>query len=102
MRKLQAINRFMEKEKNYVHTRLHTYSRELVNRALENKCATIILVDQEPREKKAKEDNVKGDPLVLRNWSYFGLKTMIYYKAKMYGIKVISPKETSDSTNEDE
>lgn len=102
MRKLQAINRFMEKEKNYVHTRLHTYSRELVNRAVENKCATIILVNQEPRELQAKEDNQKGNPFVLRNWSYFNLKTMIEYKAKMYGIKVISEKESSEATNEDE
>jgi len=100
-RKLQAINRFNEKEKNYVHTRLHTYSRELVNRAVQNRCATILLVNQEPREEQAKEDSVKGDPFVLRNWSYYGLKTMIEYKAKMYGIKVLSQKESEENTNDE-
>ena len=92
-RKLQALDRFEEKEKNYVTTRLHTYSRELINRAVKNRCATIILVDQEEREQKAKEDNQRGEPFVLRNWSYYGLKTMIAYKARMVGIEVIAPKE---------
>ena len=92
-RKLQALDRFEEKEKNYVTTRLHTYSRELINRAVKNRCATIILVDQEEREQKAKDYNQRGEPFVLRNWSYYGLKTMIAYKARMVGIEVITPKE---------
>ena len=87
-RKLQALNRFEEKEKNYVHTKLHTYSRMLVDKAIHNHCGTIVLVNQEPREEEAKEANQKGEPFVLRNWSYFGLKTMIDYKAKMVGIDV--------------
>lgn len=89
-RKLQALNRFEEKEKNYVQTKLHTYSRMLVDKAIKNHCGTIVLVNQEPREEEAKEANQKGEPFILRNWSYFGLKTMISYKAKMVGIEVIS------------
>lgn len=89
-RKLQALNRFKEKEKNYVQTKLHTYSRILVDRAIKNHCGTIVLVNQEPREEEAKVDNQKGEPFVLRNWSYYGLKTMISYKAKMVGIEVKS------------
>lgn len=46
-------------------------------------------MNQTSREEKAKEDNNNGDPLVLRNWSYFGLKQKIEYKAKMYGIKIV-------------
>ena len=95
-RKTQALDRFAEKEKNYVHTKLHTYSRALIDRAVKNGCGTIVLVNQEPREEKAKDDNQKGEPFVLRNWSYFGLKTMIEYKAKMAGIEVISQKEKED------
>lgn len=87
-RKLQALNRF--EEKNYVQTKLHTYSRMLVDNAIKNHCGTIVLVNQEPREEEAKVDNQKGEPFVLRNWSYYGLKTMISYKAKMVGIEVIS------------
>lgn len=89
-RKLQALNRFEEKEKNYVQTKLHTYSRILVDRAIKNHCGTIVLVNQEPREEEAKVDNQNGEPFVLRNWSYYGLKKMISYKAKMVGIEVIT------------
>lgn len=88
-RKLQALDRYAELEKNYVHTKLHTYSRLLVKEAIKYHCATIVLVNQESRELQAKEDNQKGEPFVLRNWSYYGLKTMIEYKAKMAGIKMV-------------
>lgn len=100
-RKLQALNRFKEKEKNYVQTKLHTYSRMLVDKAIQNHCGTIFLVNQEPREVEAKEANQKGEPFVLRNWSYFGLKTMIDYKAKMVGIEVKVLGKEIPETNEE-
>lgn len=87
-RKTQAIERFHEKENNYVDTKLHTYSRMLVDLAIKHKCSEIILMSQTKREDEAKEDNQNGEPFVLRNWSYFGLKTKIEYKAKMVGIKL--------------
>lgn len=83
-RKMQAVGRFHEKEKHYVDTRLHTYSRLLVDFAAANRCEEIVLLNQTHREDEAKADNMSGEPLVLRNWSYFGLKTKIEYKAKMY------------------
>lgn len=85
-RKCQAVDRYKDKETNYVDTKLHTYSKMLVDAAIRNKCDTICLINQEDREIKAKEDNQKGKPFVLRNWSYFGLKEKIQYKAKMNGI----------------
>ena len=101
-RKLQALNRFEKKEKNYVQTKLHTYSRMLVDKAIQNLCGTIVLVNQEPREVEAKEANQKGEPFVLRNWSYYGLKTMIDYKAKMVGIEVkVVGKEIPEESNEE-
>jgi IS605 OrfB family transposase len=87
-RKCQAIDRYHDKENNYVDTKLHTYSRMLVDLAVKYKCSTIILMKQKEREEKAKDDNAKGDNFVLRNWTYFGLKTKIEYKAKMYGINI--------------
>lgn len=95
-RKLQALDRFTEQEKNYVKTKLHTYSRMLVDKAIKNKCATIVLVNQSAREEEAKEDNQKGKPFVLRNWSYYGLKSLIKYKADMVGIKVIEDGKSED------
>ena len=101
-RKLQALDRYKEKEKNYVQTKLHTYSRELVNKAIKYRIGTIVLVNQTPREEEAKEANQKGEPFLLRNWSYYGLKTMITYKAKMVGIKVIVAGMESPEEEENE
>lgn len=87
-RKCQAIERYHEKENNYVDTKLHTYSHMLVDLATKHKCSEIVLMKQTQREEQAKEDNQNGEPFVLRNWSYYGLKTKIKYKAKMVGIKL--------------
>ena len=88
-RKCQAIDRWHAKERNYVETKLHTYSRLLVDAAVKHKCEEIRLWNQVHREEKAKEQNATGrDPTVLRNWSYYNLKTKIAYKAKFYGIAV--------------
>ncbi len=97
--KLQALERYKEKEINYVTTRLHTYSRILVNYAIHNRCNQIILVDQEEKEKKAKKEKIeKENDFVLRNWSYYGLIELIKYKAEQVGITVT--KEALISTTE--
>jgi hypothetical protein len=100
-RKCQAIERWHDKENNYVDTKLHTYSRMLVDAAVKYKCDTIYLMKQEPREIKAKDDNQKGEPFMLRNWSYFGLKTKIEYKAKQYGI-VLKEDKSKEKDIQDE
>ena len=100
-KKFQAIERWNDKENNYVDTKLHTYSRMLVDLAVKHGCGTIVLLNQKKREDKAKEDNQNGEPFVLRNWSYYGLKEKISYKAKMVGIKVVQDKEEKAS-NDDE
>ena len=82
-KKCQAIDRYHEKEKKYVDTKLHTYSKMLVELAAKHKCAEIVLMNQ-----KEKEDIAKEDQFLLRNWSYYGLKEKIAYKAQRYGIKL--------------
>jgi len=82
-RKTQSLDRFHEKELNYINTKLHLYSKLLVESAKRNNSATIILVNQKQKECEAKEDM-----FLLRNWSYYGLIEKIKYKAKMYGIEV--------------
>jgi IS605 OrfB family transposase len=81
--KLQAIERFKLKEKNYIKTKLHAYSRALVNFAIKERAEKIELVNQ-----KLKEEMAKDLEPVLRNWSYYGLKQMIEYKAMRVGISV--------------
>lgn len=99
-RKTQALDRYHEKEKNYVDTKLHLYSRMLVDLAIKHKCSTIYLLKQKKREDKAKEDNKKGEPFVLRNWSYYGLKEKIKYKAEMVGITLKQDKEKGEEAEE--
>lgn len=91
--KCKAIERWHNKENNYVDTKLHTYSRMLVNLAVKHKCGKLMLLDQTRREDKAKEDNQNGEPFVLRNWSYYGFKEKIAYKCKMAGVKLVVDKE---------
>ena len=87
-KKNKALDRYHDKEKNYVDTKLHTYSRMLVDLAVKHECSEIVLMKQKEREEKAKDDNQSGKPFVLRNWSYYGLKEKIQYKSNMYGIKL--------------
>jgi transposase len=87
-RKTQALDRWENKERNYVDTKLHLYSRALVDLAVKHGCGEIRLIEQKPREDEAKEENKKGNPFVLRNWSYYGLKEKIAYKGKMVGVKL--------------
>lgn len=84
-RKLKALERFKKKENNYVTTKMHTYSRMLVDKAIKNECSQIILVQQTKEEKMAKDN----EETILRNWSYYKLKDFIEYKAKYVGIEVV-------------
>lgn len=86
VKKCKAIDRWHEKENNYVDTKLHTYSRMLVDLAVKHGCGTLVLMRQTHREDEAKNDNQNGEPFVLRNWTYYGLKEKIGYKCKMVGI----------------
>ena len=99
-RKCKAINHWHRAECNFIGTKLHTYSHLLVKAAIDNECGTIKLLNQKKREKTAQKNAEKGSTFVLRNWSYFGLKEKIKYKAALFGIKFISDKEKP--TKEDE
>ena len=87
-KKCQALEHWHEKELNYIGTKLHMYSRMLVDVAMKHKCGKIVLVNQKEREEKAKEENMRGEPFLLRNWSYYGLKDKIKYKSRMVGIEL--------------
>ncbi len=86
--KLKALKRFEEKEHNFVETKLHTYSRQLIDYCLTNDIGRIVLANYET----ASDENKKTDKTLIRNWSYYGLSQKIIYKATMNNIKVIIPK----------
>ena len=83
-RKLKSLDRYKDKERNYVDSRLHLYSRMLIDFCVKHRAGTLLLVNQ-----SAKEEVAKDDVFVLRNWGYYGLIEKIKYKAKMAGINVI-------------
>jgi hypothetical protein len=83
-RKLKALNRFKNKESDYVTHKLHLYSRRLIDVCIKHRAATLLLVNQ-----KDKEQSAKADEFLLRNWSFYSLKEKILYKAAKAGIEVI-------------
>lgn len=85
-KRFKSLDVFHEKEKNYVHLKLHIYSRKLVNLCRDHQCGKLILVNQKVKEEEAKTEENK---FILRNWSYYGLIEMISYKAKISGIELI-------------
>ncbi len=84
-RKTKALSRFKDMERNYVASRLHEYSRRLIDFCVKNQAATLVLLDMEQNAEIA-----KNEPFVLRNWSYYDLMTKIKYKAEKAGIEVIT------------
>lgn len=84
-KKLKALDRFRKKEKNFVTTKNHQYSRELINFALKNNAATINV---EKFEGIARGE-ADWEKFILRNWSYYQLQSFIEYKAQKEGIKVV-------------
>ncbi|UII21665.1 hypothetical protein [Fulvivirga ligni] len=83
-RKLKAVDRLREAERNYVYHRIHVYSKRLIDFCIKHQAGTLILLNQEEKITIAKEEE-----FVLRNWSYYELITKIKYKADKAGIEVI-------------
>lgn len=83
-RKMKSLDSYAQKEKNYIDSRLHLYSRRLIELCVNNQAGMLLLLNQ-----SAKEDVAKENEFLLRNWSYYGLKEKISYKAKRAGIEII-------------
>lgn len=87
-RKMLALERFKEREANFVNTYCHRISKKVVEYALKNNAKYINI------------ENLKGydsSKFILRNWSFYQLQQDITYKAERYGIEVrkINPAFTS-------
>ena len=112
--KLQALERFKQKEINFIKTKMHVYSRHLIDYCIKNNIGKIYLdnmkeitdlkddvLKQVTSEEELKEE-VKKTTNLIRNWSYYGLAEFIVYKATMNGIKVIVPKNNSKESEIEE
>lgn len=96
-KKLKALNRLRERERNFVQTYNHMVSHRIVDFAVKNNAAYINIEDLSGFGKDRKGEIQKEKEIVLRNWSYYELQNYITYKANMHGIEVrkIKPEYTS-------
>lgn len=98
-KKMANIERFKNKEHDYIATRQHQYTFKMINLCLQNKCGTLQLKftpePPEPKELSSRElkEWRKENELLLRNWGYRGLKDKIAYKCKKVGIELVIEKE---------
>lgn len=98
-KKLEPLEKLKEKERNWVHTQNHVYSREVIKQALKQNAGTIHMESLKDFGKD-KEGYVKEEyKYLLRYWSYYELQSMIEYKAKLESIEVkyIDPAYTSQT-----
>lgn len=98
-KKLEPLEKLKEKERNWVYTQNHVYSREVIKQALKQNAGTIHMESLKDFG-KGKDGYVKDEyKYLLRYWSYYELQSMIEYKAKLEGIEVkyIDPAYTSQT-----
>ena len=104
--KLQALERFKQKEINFIKTKMHVYSRHLIDYCINNNIGKIYLdnmqeivdLKDDVLEQVSSEEDAKKTTNLIRNWSYYGLAEFIVYKATMNGIEVVIPKATESKT----
>ena len=98
-KKLEPLERLRDKERNWVHTQNHLYSRDVVNFAIKVKAATIQMEDLKGYGKDENGEVVEGKKFLLGRWSYYELQKLIQYKAEKAGMKVnyINPRYTSQT-----
>ena len=84
-RKTKSLIRLQEWEQNYVHHRMHLYSRILIDHCIQNKAGTLVLTNEQKEEIKA-----PTEATLLRDWDYYELSAKIENKAQKAGIQFVS------------
>ena len=98
-KKLAPLEKLRDKERNWVRTKNHIFSREIIKCALKIGAGTIH-IEKLKNIGKDKDGNIEeSKKYILRNWSYYELQEMIEYKAAMEGItvKYVNPAYTSQT-----
>lgn len=87
-KKMRALERAKEKERNFVSTYNHYVSKSVVDFALKNRAKYINVEDL---------SGFDSSKFILRNWSYYELQSYIKYKAEKHGITMrkVNPYHTS-------
>ena len=89
-KKMKAMDRLADRERNFVKTYNHYVSKNVVDFAVKNKAKYINMEDL---------SGFDSSEFILRNWSFYELQQFIIYKASKYGIEVrkINPYHTSQT-----
>lgn len=97
--KLQALERLEGKERNWVHLQNHIFSKSVIEFAIQNGAGAIQMERLAGFGRDKNNEVDEGYKFVLRYWSFFGLQSMIEYKAKAAGIEVryVDPYHTSQT-----
>lgn len=95
-KKLSALEKYSDSERNFVRTYNHTVAKRIIEFAIKYNAGVVKMEFLEGYGKDENGKSNKGD-FVLRNWSYFELQTLIKEKATRENIQVlnIDPFKTS-------
>lgn len=97
--KLQALERFKAKERNWVSLQNHIYSKGVIEFAQKHNAGVIQMERLTGYGKDANNEVKAQSKFLTRYWSYFKLQTFIEYKANAVGIEVryVNPYHTSQT-----
>jgi len=100
--KLKSLNRINDKEHDYINTKYHTISKQIVDFAIQNKAGQINMEDLSNIGKNDEGNIVDDKKILIRNWGYYGLQSKIKTKAEAVGItvKFIDPSYTSQTCSQ--
>ena len=89
-KKMKAMDRLTDRERNFVKSYNHFVSKNVVDFAVKNRAKYINMEDL---------SGFNSSEFILRNWSFYELQQFITYKASKYGIEVrkINPYHTSQT-----
>lgn len=89
-KKMKAMDRLSDRERNFVKTYNHYVSKNVVDFAVKNRAKYINMEDL---------SGFDSSEFILRNWSFYELQQFITYKASKYGIEVrkVNPYHTSQT-----
>ncbi len=85
-KKMEAIERFKKVEDNYINSRMHLYSRQLVDYCIKRGIGKIVLENYKEVVDETHEETEKAK-FLLQSWSYYSLSEKIKYKAAKVGIE---------------
>lgn len=99
-RKMQAMEKYRNREHNFAQTYNHMVSKRVVDFAIKNNAKYINIEDlSSVKKNRDKKDESQKQNKVLNNWTYYMLAEYITYKAGMNGIEVrkVNPMYTSQT-----